>query len=409
MQTSTLMNNAQDGPVAKKAERRPHIYELDPLRALTALIVIAVHVIFFTKFMSLSQFFQVTHYGLLIVTHFTRSVFMFVTSFALVYVYYGKPFSWGRFWSKRSIGVILPYCVWTCIYVWYNWHPEFPRQYVIESLESILNGQASYQLYYIQLTLQIYFLLPFFLYFLGKVKHHPWIVLSISFVIEMLTIYIDYHYFQVGGTVTLTGFWAGFFQYQDSYFFLYQFWIILGGMAALYQQQVRDFVARHGVAIVVLMLAALVALLGHYYLEMFVVKAPILRVTTTLEPVNAVYMTAIIIFEGWLAVLWARRKGADGKPRGYKFWQFMGEASFGVYLIHAFFISYAMNVLVPKMPSSWSGEFRSFLVWLFVIVCSYGCSIILMKTPILSRLVGRHQPWPKWLLAGSQRANSSKA
>ena len=40
--------------LAKEQTKRPHIYELDPLRACTALGVVAVHVLFFTAYLNSS-------------------------------------------------------------------------------------------------------------------------------------------------------------------------------------------------------------------------------------------------------------------------------------------------------------------------------------------------------------------
>src|SRR5579871_3818928 len=100
--------NSQKGDTNQKEQRRrPYIYELDQLRVVTALGVIAVHVLAFTAFLNPDPLGTLVHYGLLNAFHFTRDVFMFITALALVYTYYGRPFSLTRFWKKRSVGVLM--------------------------------------------------------------------------------------------------------------------------------------------------------------------------------------------------------------------------------------------------------------------------------------------------------------
>ena len=87
--------------VREQLSRRPHIYELDPLRICTALGVVAVHVLAFTAFLNHSDLGTQVQNAVVVALHFTRAVFMFVTAFALVYVYYGKPFALKQYWIKQ--------------------------------------------------------------------------------------------------------------------------------------------------------------------------------------------------------------------------------------------------------------------------------------------------------------------
>src|SRR5438552_14169167 len=98
--------------------------------------------------------------------HFTREVLIFVTAFALVYVYYRKPFATRRFWARRSIGVLLPYCIWSVVYVWVNIPGQSPATFIKTAIVDILTGNASYKLYYILCTLQLFLLFSFFVFFL---------------------------------------------------------------------------------------------------------------------------------------------------------------------------------------------------------------------------------------------------
>src|SRR6266567_2859159 len=222
-------------------QARPYIYELDPLRAITAVTVIAVHVLSGTMTLNHTQTGLQVQNGLITSVHFTREVFMFITALALAYVYYARPFEASRFWAKRSIGVLLPYCIWSIAYTWVNTSQHSPGAFAKLALFNILTGNASYQLYYILLAMQLYLVLPLFLLILKHIQKHPWRALSISFALQVLHMYVDYHYIQQGSLAS-SGVWQIVAAYQNRFLLTYQFYFILGGLVALYLKQARAMV-----------------------------------------------------------------------------------------------------------------------------------------------------------------------
>src|SRR5438270_3981926 len=179
-------------------QARPYIYELDLLRPVTAVTVIAVHVLSGTAMLNHTQAGLQVQNGIITSVHFTRDVFMFITALALTYVYFGKSFSGKRFWAKRSMGVLLPYCIWSIAYTWVNTSQHSPGAFAKLVVFNILTGNASYQLYYILLSIQFYLVLSLFLLFLRHVQKHPWRAFSISFALQVLLMYLDYRYLQQG-------------------------------------------------------------------------------------------------------------------------------------------------------------------------------------------------------------------
>src|SRR6266581_8912767 len=247
-------------------QTRPYIYELDPLRPVTAVTVVAVHVLSGTAMLNHTQAGLLVDNGIFTSVHFTREIFMFITALALTYVYFGRPFSGKRFWARRSIGVLVPYCIWSIAYTWVNTSQHSPGAFAKLALFNILTGNASYQLYYILLTLQLYLVLPLFLLFLKHIKQHPWRALSISFALQVFLMYVDYRYLQQG-TLASSGVWQIVGAYQDRFLLIYQFFFILGGLAALSLQQERAFVLHYGKWIVSGFVLALAALWGHFLLQ----------------------------------------------------------------------------------------------------------------------------------------------
>ncbi len=372
---------------------RRYVYDLDPLRAVTALGVVAVHVVAFTSY--LNQISAGTQLQNVILTslHYTRSVFMFVTAFAMVYVYYGKPFSFKQFWKRRGIGVLVPYSIWTAIYVWTNSPSISPTHFVQTTALDLLNGNASYQLYYILLTIQFYIIFPLFLPFMKYAARHPWVVLAVSFVIQVGLYYVDYHTLQATSFAP-SSIWNTINQYQNRFVFVYPFYFILGGVTALYFEQVSSFLLRHAQLITGVLIVAILVLWTHFYVQVNINHESIAYATSVLQPVMVIYCLAVIGFSLCLVCSWASRTDEQGHPKGYRFWHTLSDASFGVYLIHALILNALLKWLVPAMPVSWPVVVRVFLTWFLVAGSAMSISITLINIPLLSHLVGRSQPLP---------------
>ncbi len=378
----------------RRLEKRPYIYEVDPLRGVTAIIVVAVHVLLFVNFGWRSPSSVHLQDAVLATIRFTRNVFMFITAFTLVYVYYGKPFSLKRFWSRRSVGVLLPYCLWTVAYAWLNTpQPSAARFARIVGLD-LLTGQASYQLYYIGVTLQFYLLLPLFLLLLRRVARWSWQTLAVSFLVQWFLLYADYHYLQTG-IVNPPHWLATLLAYRQNCALLYPFYFVLGGMAAIHFSRARVALLRRGSWAGIGFVAMLCVVLAHYVFQVWVEQQPLSYVNAPVQPIILFYSVPAIIFMCWLACLWgARLDHRTGTPPGYRFWKALSEASCGIYLLHAAILTAVAKWVLPVLPLAWPGALRVFSVWLIAATVTAALSALLAHLPVLSRLVGRARAMP---------------
>lgn len=383
--------SAPAGTVRKRS--RPHLHELDLLRVVTALGVVGVHVAYYTIFLNPTTAGADFQHGVESTLHFTREIFMFTTAFVLVYAYAGKPFALGTFWRKRGIGVVLPYAAWSMIYVWLANPRQSLPQFAGTSALDILSGNASYQLYYILLTIQFYILFPVFLRMLPFLDRHRWKVLAISAALELALMAVDYSIVQAPPLST-TSLGAFLSTAQDRFALIYQFYFVLGGLAALHLDALRAWVLRHGPLLVGAFVVALAVFWGHYELAIGPWHESVTYAKSVLQPVMVVYSVAVLGLLGWVACRWAAARNPRGLPRAARFWQTLADASFGIYLIHPLFLSAALAFLVPNLPAAWSVALRVSLVWCVVAACTVLLSVALMRVPVLSRLVGRATPMP---------------
>lgn len=375
--------------MAKEQTRRPHVYEIDPLRAFTALSVVGVHVLTNTTFLNQTQIGVQIQYALAVGLHYTREVFIFITAFALAYVYFGRPFSLKQFWLKRGLGVVFPYVAWSLIYIWAN-HPGITwGTFLQQTIIDLPTGQASYQLYYILLSIEFYMLLPAFLLFLQYCKRHPWIVLSISGALQLAMFYADFHFLQSAQGEPKAGFWGFVAKYQDSFILTYQFYFMLGGYVALYFEQVRAFLLSHGKLILGVFLLAVIAVFLHNTIQVTVYHEDIGYASSVLQPIMVPYCVAFILFVLWLTSRWATKVNREDRPRSYYIWHTLADAAFGIYLVHVLILNELMKYLVLALPKTWLVAVRVLIMYGLTAAGATAFSIIMLHIPFLSRLVGR--------------------
>ena len=383
--------------------RRPYLYALDPIRVVTALSVLAVHVFEFSSVLNASPVAAQIQVGASSALHFTREVFMFTTAFVLVYTYAGKSFDVMTFLRKRGITVVVPYVLWSAVYVWFNAAMQqtslSPLRYMLTTAKSVLMGDASYQLYFILLSIQFYALFPLLLRMLPWLRRHARLVLTLSFLVELALLSFDFvflenrHAAPVFATV-----WATRIDYyQDRFVLVYQFYFLLGALLALHVERVSAFLLAHGRAIAV----AFALTLGAFWLNVvFAVGLghdTVEYATAVLQPAMVPYTLVVLAFLGWLAVRWApppQTGEPAAKPRGAQLWNTLAESTFGIYLVHPLFLTLALAFVVPALPSGVPAPLRVLALLLLVAGVSVGASIALLRTPGLSGLVGRPSPLP---------------
>jgi surface polysaccharide O-acyltransferase-like enzyme len=379
-----LMQHEQEQP----SKMRPYLYELDRLRVVTVFSVIAVHVLAKTTFLDTSLFALQIQNGLVTAFHFTREMFMFVTAFALVHVYYGKPFALGRFWKRRGLGVVLPYVIWSAIYIWITLPPQTPLNFLHILCWDVITGNASYQLYYILLTIQFYLFFPCFLVLLRRIQCHPWMTLAASFLLEIIILYIISNYLQNAALSGNAGLIINLL--QDRFVLVYQFYFVLGAMAALYLQQMRNIVIRYHKWILGSIVAAFIALELHYALAITLQQISISDATAVLQPIMAFYSTAVIAFLYWQAYCWAIRAAQTNSQKSRHLWQTLSHASFGIYIVHPLFLTPLLTLTAQL--SAWPAILLVILTWATTAAASITFCMLLLNIPLLSRLVGREMP-----------------
>jgi membrane-bound acyltransferase YfiQ involved in biofilm formation len=380
--------------------RERHLYEVDVIRAVTALSVVAVHTAAFTIILTTTPAGQLVQSVIIGALHYTREIFLSITAFVMVYGYARRPFSGRTFWKKRGIGVLLPYVLWSFFYEFVMQPPLPPGPWILRALSDLVTGSASFQLYYILLTLELYLILPWFLAFIRRAALHPWRVLGISLAVQVILLAADYRYVQVAPfDNTPLGLFINL--NQTRFLPLYQFYLVLGGLAALNIDKLRAFVVRYGHWTVPAVVVTLTVLTGNLIYQTANMRGGLIYGISVFQPAMPFYAVAVSLFLYWIAYRWAIGR-APRPPRGYKFWSVLSSASFGIYLLHAYVLNEAMTYLVPDLPSAWAEPLRVVLTWILVGGATAAVCSFMLYVPGLSRLIGHPCMLPRdnWISAG---------
>jgi probable poly-beta-1,6-N-acetyl-D-glucosamine export protein len=395
---------------------RIYLHEIDMVRVVTALSVIAVHAVAFTVVFNSTNLGVQLQNGAVSALHFTRELFLTLTAFVMVHNYTKRPLKLSTFWRKRGLGVVVPYIVWSLFYVWFNVSRDPFGAWIHTALADILTGNASYQLYYILLTIEFYLMLPLLLWFVKRYGQRPWRILAVSFVLQMALMYFDFNYLE-RGAFGANGFAQWINDYQWRMLPAYQFYVLLGAVGALYLDPLRAFVQRHGKLVVLGLVGGLGLLWLRYAQAIWLDHQDVGYATQVFQPVMVIYSTTATLFLYWLGIVWSSHRSKKGVPYGHPLAKLLSDGSFGIYLIHAFILNDVLLHLAPRLPADWPVVIRVFGVWFTVAVITSTICIVMLYTPGLSRLIGRpcalppdFGPW-RWALekAAALRATSSLA
>lgn len=362
---------------AQRAPReRKHLWEVDVVRILTFLCVIAVHT---TSHTIASN--DLPLYLLLGLLHFTRNVFFALTAFVLVYSYLHRPVPMRKFWPRRFLLVGVPYVVWSVIYFSasniYNQSHSSLGVLALRLLGHILTGTAWYHLYFLLVTMQVYLLVPVILWLIRKTRGHHLAVLVVAGAVQLVIVAL---YFYWPGTVAFLG------GYTKEYFFSYIFFILAGAIGADHYKEFLPWVRNHRPAIGVGVAITGVVTIGVFLLQIALGDSPY-HAGTPLQPIVIVWGAAVSMGFLALGTRWADRRNPTGL--GTRFVAVASDRSFGIFLSHPLFIWILLWIGDDWVENTIPKPWLTLVVYILVILLAIGLTEVFRRTPLSLPLTGR--------------------
>ncbi|MEW2507548.1 acyltransferase [Amycolatopsis sp. NPDC047767] len=373
-------------PAAAPA-RAAHLHQLDLYRVITFALVIFMHVLGATTFPQ-----DVVSDALEAPLHLTREAFFALTTFVLVFSYRSRPPRPVAFWRRRVPLVAVPYVVWSVLYWGYSLlTAEQPVGSVAAALRAlgieIANGTAWYHLYFLLVTLQVYLLFPMLMKLVRTLERRPWLVLGISGAVQIaVTCFLSYPPEGVEYS-TVSRFFTTLLPYQ--------FYSVLGAVAAVHFEAVQAWVRRHRWFVAGGLVATLAVAETGYFVSVHNGLWPELA-SDAFRPYLVPWCVAAIAGLFLAGTRWAEA----GRPAG-RVVSWAVDRSFAIFLTHPL----ALALLSPLIAFVGDGVGAP---WTTVVVYPATVALTLLIVELLRRL-----PWSKALTGrpplGVKRAAAAAA
>lgn len=380
---------------------RGHLDQVDLFRITTFAAVVGVHTIG-----SGSSALSEAGNALLMLGHYTREAFFFLTGLVLSHSLRDRPLVLRRFWPRRVPLVALPYLCWSVVYVWYGrWRGSLfgvtPGPLWHQLWYETLLGQASYHLYFLLVTVQIYLLFPLVHRFRRTLNAHPARVLLSTAAVDAAVMYLSHGSHPAGP--------VGGFLHRWTYLTIvpYLFWVLAGAWVAARLPAVQSWLWRHRVVVVIAALATFAAALAVYVDG---VRDGVLppNAADAVQPVIVASATGAILLQAVLALGWVRRRRPGSVATRLVMWG--STVAFGVYLIHPIVLdrllahgfngdrqSYLFAPWSSGLPKVRLGQpAAGLLVWILTLAVSGLIISALRWTPLSLALTGRARRRPGW-------------
>ena len=351
---------------------RVHLRQLDLIRALTVVGVVAVHGTFFTN-----PEHSVGAGAAIMMLHYTREVFLFLTAFVLFYTYGERPIGLRRFWGKRFRVVLAPYVIWTLIYTYISMHPtwgEAPRFLRLVTL-NLIEGKAWYHLYYLLITMQLYLLFPVAQWVIERTRGQHMFVWMASAILELVLMAWDQYGVPQGGVLS----------FRNLAFFTYQFYLISGAIAATHRVPIEEWLVGHKATVTAAWVFSGVAALGIYAFSYYGNGDSVTKACTVFQPAMVPYCLTTIAMLYQFGLKWARGNSPKVVRQALTS---LSHHSFGIYLAHPL-ILYGILKAVSGPVGSWWPLLRTVAVVALTLTSTYASVALVSLTPISLVVLGR--------------------
>jgi peptidoglycan/LPS O-acetylase OafA/YrhL len=356
---------------------RRHVHEVDVVRVLTFACVIAVHTISHvdppTDFASNSAE---------MLLHFTREAFFCLTGFVLIHQVGNRRIEVRSFWARRFLTVGVPYLTWTVIYT--GLEHASGRLGSVPSLLSqlgtnILTGTAWYHLYFLLVSMQIYLLFPLISWLVRRTAGRHTLMLGISAAVQLAT----FGYLTYGPPAS--GWLSLFVAHDDALLTSYQFYVLLGAVAAFHLPSTVAFVRAHRPAIAAATLGCAALTELWYALAVHWGRQPA-DAAAVLQPIMLPWSVCMIAALFVLGTCWSDRRRAGSRLD--RVLSYGSDRSFGVFLVHPAVLWLLMR-WQPRLLPGPHGASLIALVYLCTVAGSLAVIELLRRSPLSLALTGR--------------------
>ena len=386
-----LENTAYPAPTgtddlqALQRGRHPHLDQLDALRLLPMLGVVAVHVILYTA-PATSRWAG----ALLMVLHVNRELFFFVSAFVLAYSTGAtrRGFAVRRFWLRRYPFVVLPYLAWTAIYWALLTAIQQPSSPSLLALGRDLTS-GWFQLYYLLVLMQIYLVFPLLAWVVRCTSGWHWALLLGTGALQLgLDWVLQYRPQLIPQWLFGAALWS------EEEVTSYLFYVVAGLVVAAHLPSVLAWSRRNARWLVIATVAAVIGAEAAYSWNLRAGYLPA-AASAALQPALLPLVLAV------LGGLWvAADRLRQSLPPDHAVWRGLrrgSDLSFGVFLAHMVPLIVVLQPGVARLldHGGLTWEQLTVLRFAIVVVATVVLVTLLRRTPLSVVLTGRRWRAPR--------------
>jgi peptidoglycan/LPS O-acetylase OafA/YrhL len=359
-----------------------YLRQFDLFRAVTCVCVVAQHSVLWVVPGGAP-----VGWGMVMVLHFTRNAFFFLSAFVAAYSQRTRPRPVGALWYRRLSQILVPYLVWTAAYVTLSiflTSLTYDRSWSALATD-LWNGY--YQLYYLVVLVQFYVLLPGLLWLVRKTRGHHLAVLLGSFAFQ-IALGICAHYLNAGPGAGGALHQVASDLLQSRLVVGYQLYLVAGLLAADHVDQVQRLVARYWRRVLAASAATLAVALGYYVYGLEIGQTPG-RASDLYQPVACAWFMAAIAGLYTLGWLWARRASRPPGRTTDRVVTWGSDVSGGYYLSHIFVLQLVLLVMTHtgfRNAVPWGAD--SAVLFAGTVAGTAVLVSVLLRTPLRWALTG---------------------
>lgn len=344
-----------------------YLFSIDALRVFAILGVLMIHLT--TKTMSVVSLNpNLAPFSLFLnqTARFAVPLFFFISGFVLE-LNYKEKLSYSVFFKKRASRIIIPFIFWSIFY--YLLGHTFSQLFSFHFLSTLIQGKASYQLYFIPTLILFYVFFPFLHRLMDYLKK-PAVLISL---ILAQGIIVSYDYY--------------FANFMIPYIFriaLLVWMMFLLGMAASHHKERIMKVIKNNIALILIALLCLLPIIFFHSKLFFLATRRIGYIYSQYHVINYVY--SLLLAGAVYYIL-------ETKQWGRKFLMLLSKLSFFVFFVHVLILDLVWNWIAEPIISSGEKEVVNHLWFdpiLFLIIAgiSFAIAYIIHKIPAASRITG---------------------
>jgi peptidoglycan/LPS O-acetylase OafA/YrhL len=372
--------------VARPA-KAAHLHSVDVVRVLTIALVIGVH--------TTSQQpggLGAVNGALLNVMHVSREVFFLLTAFVLSYSYRDRaPARWWGFWRRRYWLIGVPYLAWSLTYFFARGERAWPIGHALRAFGAmVIDGTASYHLYFLLVSMQMYLVFPLLRRLLWATRRRPaWLLVPAA--AYQLAVYTLAQVHPDLGPFTK---WL---HDPSPYLSTYLGFVIAGGVAAMHADAFLAWTRDHARWIYAGCAVSVVAGVAVFFVQLWGLGQPPIVASSVFQPVVVVESIAVAWTFLALGLAWQARR-----TPGRRFVRAAADASFGVYLAHPLLLqgllaasaATGLTAAAARLPDALVTAVSMVIVVPLIYLTCAAAADVIRRTPLSLALTGRtrHRP-----------------